>query len=152
MDRCPNTCQRWGWYETFSSADIAKGLSGPLYVGAGGNDQSRAVNVGSWSAQTQKDGKIYVYYSVGGGYSLGQVMVDVGCTPIASCDPQGFDVSFTPTQGATSFTTPSGIAMPNCGRNGQAYVIVQATIESAHTTWGFPGQPGNYQCDRPVCN
>lgn len=151
MSRCPNTCQRWGWYETFSSQQIANGLSGPLYVGAGGNDQSKAINVGSWSAQTQKDGKIYVYYSVAGGYSLGSVMVDVGCTPISSCNPSGFDYNFSPAQGSTSFTTP-GLTMPSCGRNGQPYIIIQATIDSTHTTWGWPGQPGSYQCGNPVCN
>lgn len=151
MSRCPTTCQRWGWYETFTSSQISKGLSGPLYVGAGGNDQSKAINVGSWSAQMHQDGKIYVYYSAAGGYSLGQVMVDVGCAPISSCNPSGFDYTFSPAQGTTSFTT-GGMAVPSCGKNGSPYLIVQATINSANTVWGWPGQPGSYQCQKPVCN
>ena len=149
--QCPETCQRWGWYNGFNNQQISKGISGPLYVGAGGNDLSKSIDVGSWSAQKHSDGKVYVYLSVAGGYSLGSVNVDVGCTPISSCNPGGFDYSNNGLpSGTTSFTTP-GLTLPGCGNGGQNYIIVQAGINSAHTVWGWPDQPGSYNCAEPVC-
>jgi hypothetical protein len=143
LNNCPNTCQRWGWYNVFTSQQISKGISGPLYVGAGGNDISKAVNVGSWFAQVHSDGKVYVYFSVAGGYSLSSVHVDIGCTPISSCNPGGYDYGNNNlTGGTTSFTT-TGIAVPSCGNWSKNYIIIHADISSTHT--------GSYSCGKPVC-
>jgi len=144
----PSSCNRWGWFETFTSSQIASGLSGQLYVGAGGNDLSKAVGVGSWTASTAKDGKIYVNCAVGNGYSLGSVSVDVGCSSINSCNPNNFDYNFSPAAGTTSLLT-TGFAVPNCGRTGTPYIIVQASVNSVTT---IPSSQSNgYTCPKPVC-
>ena len=36
-------CNRWGWYETPTLAELQSGISGQLYVGGGGNDISKVV-------------------------------------------------------------------------------------------------------------
>jgi len=118
-------------------------MSGPLYAGAGGNDVSKAVKVGSWSAQVHSDGEVYVYYSVASGYSLSSVHADVGCTPISSCNPGGFDYSNSNLPSGTASFTTTGLTVPDCGNSGQNYIIIEAGINSAHS--------GSYQCEEPVC-
>lgn len=45
----PKTCNRWGWYVKPTTAQLSAGISGPLYVGAGGNVISKATDVGTVS-------------------------------------------------------------------------------------------------------
>ncbi|KAJ9646313.1 hypothetical protein H2199_002362 [Coniosporium tulheliwenetii] len=134
----PNSCKRWGWYTTLTTAQLSSGIGGPLYVGAGQNDISKATDVGTWSA-TLSGGNVYFTYSLSGAYSLADVHVDIGCLSFASCSPGQFKYvndAFTDSPAVTSFTTP-GLKLPSCSA-GKLYVIVHASVNTAKSRSACP--------------
>jgi hypothetical protein len=121
-------CNRWGWYVPLTLSSLP--FSGPLYVGAGGNDISKATNVGSWIARLV-DGKVVVTYNFVAPYTAAEVHVDLACLPIEKCAPgqYGFGSTFAG-DGVGSYSTP-GLAWPSCGAGGKVYLIVHAKVSVA---------------------
>lgn len=143
----PNTCKRWGWYESPTTAQLTAGIGGPLYVGAGQNDISKAVAVGTWSA-TLAGGKVSVTYSLTGSYSVAQVHVNLGCLPYQTCAPGQYtyvNEGFTTSPAVTTFTTP-GLPLPTCS-NG-LFLMIHASINTSTTV---PAADANtFTCSAPV--
>ncbi|KAJ9644155.1 hypothetical protein H2199_004023 [Coniosporium tulheliwenetii] len=128
----PNTCNRWGWYTAATTAQLGSGIGGPLYVGAGRNDISKATDVGIWSA-TLSGGNVFVTYSLSGAYSLAEIHVDIGCLPFATCAPGQYKYvndALATSPAVTSFTTP-GLKLPSCSA-GQLYLIVHASVDTSY--------------------
>ena len=127
----PKTCNRWGWYASPSAAQLTAGIGGPLYVGAGQNDITKATNVGTWSAKLQ-GAAVVVTYALAGPYYLAEAHVDVGCLPFKTCAPGKFAYSNEGLAGTTTFTTPLGaLTLPSCGAG--VYVIVHAAVDTIET-------------------
>ena len=105
----PQGCNRWGWYETPTAAELQAGISGMLYIGAGRNDLSKAVSVGSWS--TIKVGRLVsVTYTVAPPYSLSEVHVDLDYLPMDKCAPGSYTFSRAfSSPGVAAYTTTPGI-------------------------------------------
>ncbi|KAK3387777.1 hypothetical protein B0H63DRAFT_509500 [Podospora didyma] len=121
-------CNRWGWYETPTLAELQSGISGPLYVGAGGNDISKAVNVGTWTAFANALGKVTVTYTTTPPYVISQVHVDLGCLPIDKCAPGTYTYSNDGVAGVPVWaTTP--IQYPTCSGGSKAALILHAAID-----------------------
>ncbi|KAJ9633689.1 hypothetical protein H2199_009257 [Coniosporium tulheliwenetii] len=117
----PNSCKRWGWYSTPTTAQLSSGIGGPLYVGAGQNDISKATTVGIWSA-TLSGGNVYFTYSLSGAYSLAEFKY--------------VNDAFTDSPAVMSFTTP-GLKLPSCSA-GKLYVIVHASVNTARSRSACP--------------
>lgn len=143
----PNTCKRWGWYETPTVAQLTAGMGGPLYVGAGQNIIAKAISVGTWSA-TLSNGKVFVTYSLSGSYSFAQVHVDIGCMPFPTCSPGQYtyvNEALATSTAVTSFTTP-GLPLPVC--SGSLFLIVHASINTSTT---IPASAtSTFTCAAPV--
>lgn len=130
----PKTCNRWGWYIKPTPAQLTAGVSGPLYIGAGGNVISRATNAGTWSANSVGT-NVFVTYTLAGPYYLSEVHVDIGCLPFKTCAPGQYAFGNTALEGTgkTTFTTPTGaLKVPSCGAAG-IYIIVHAAIDTVET-------------------
>lgn len=116
-------CNRWGWYETPTLSELQKGVTGPLYVGAGGNDVNKAVQVGTWTATADSKGSVSVSYMVQGSsssstsYGLSEVRVQLSCLPLNQCSPSQYTYSSGALNSVSSFTA-SPIAWPKCGSSG----------------------------------
>jgi len=102
-------------------------------VGAGGNNISKAINVGTWSA-VEKAGKVTVTYNFASSYTATQVHVDLACLPISKCAPGQYTYGNTFTgSGVSTFTTP-GIPYPSCGPGGTAFLIIHAAVSQSTTS------------------
>ncbi|KAK3898066.1 hypothetical protein C8A05DRAFT_38365 [Staphylotrichum tortipilum] len=68
-------CNRSGWYETSTLDSLQHaGINGPLYVGAGRNDISKAISMGSWTATASPEGNVKAIYQLNSPqYSLAEV-------------------------------------------------------------------------------
>ncbi|OBT81315.1 hypothetical protein VE02_10113 [Pseudogymnoascus sp. 03VT05] len=129
----PNTCNRWGWYVTPTAAQLSARISGPLYVGAGGNVISKATNVGTWSANSQGT-DVFVTYALTGPYYPDQVHVDIGCMPFKKCAPGQYKYGNEALAGTgkSTFTTPAGaLKVPTCSTG--VYLIVHAAVDTVET-------------------
>ncbi|KAK3896888.1 hypothetical protein C8A05DRAFT_48272 [Staphylotrichum tortipilum] len=125
-----NGCNRWGWYETPTLATLqAGGFSGPLLVGAGGNDISAAIDVGTWTATATLGGDVTVLYQLNfPPYSLADVHVDLVCTPLATCAPGQYTFNSGPLPNLPSYLTPPlALPYPNCSGGSEAALIVHAS-------------------------
>ncbi|GAB1320497.1 hypothetical protein MFIFM68171_10707 [Madurella fahalii] len=120
-------CNRWGWYETPTLAELQGGISGPLYVGAGGNDISKATNVGIWTAKASTAGQVTVTYLTTPLYSLAEVHVDLACLPIDKCAPGSYTFGRDGLGGVSTFTTPQ-LQYPSCSGGSRAALIIHAAI------------------------
>ncbi|RYP08601.1 hypothetical protein DL764_001836 [Monosporascus ibericus] len=112
-------CRKWGWYYKISSADLyGAGLTGDLRVGAGGNDVSKSIDVGDFSAKLSGT-TLTVKYDLTSGYDLGEVHVYASCNAPTSCAPgswaaynshnSGLDLSST-----TDRIFEQAITVPKC--------------------------------------
>lgn len=83
------TCgsNRWGWYQPVDRTTLRNGVSGNLYVGAGGNNLNAAILVGTWTADAdQANGDLTTFtYNLNPGYQLTEVHIDFDCT--VTCSP-----------------------------------------------------------------
>lgn len=129
-------CNRWGWFETPTLADLQAGISGPLLVGAGLNDVTKATTVGTWTATANASGKVTVTYLTNAPFSLAEVHVDLVCLPIAKCAPGSYTFGTTLSD-ASTFSTP-GIQYPACSGGSKAALIVHAAIDEVLQTTTCP--------------
>ncbi|CEJ57729.1 hypothetical protein PMG11_06413 [Penicillium brasilianum] len=132
----PNTCKRWGWY-TYTSSPV----SGTLYVGAGGNDIGKAVDVGTWSA-TVSGQFIDVTYTLKNDspsnvFQVTEVHVYASCTKPTTCAPGQYTYSRT---GLTAQSYDTGPIDTKC--NGPWYIIVHAAVSQQF--------PSTATCPTPV--
>lgn len=129
----PKTCNHWGWYVKPTSSQLSAGISGPLYVGAGGNVISKATNVGTWSAQLQ-GANVIVTYALTGPYYLAEAHVDIGCMPFKKCalGQYTFGSEALAGTGKSTFTTPAvALMVPTCSEG--MYLIVHAAVDTVET-------------------
>lgn len=121
-------CNRWGWYSSPSLAELQSGsVSGPLYVGAGGNDISKAVNVGTWTAVADILGKVTVTYLLSPGYALAEVHVNLKCVAdITKCAPGQYTYNSAAIPNLSTWST-TPLSYPSCGA-GKVGLIVHAAV------------------------
>ncbi len=131
-------CNRWGWYETPTLAELQAGISGPLYVGAGGNDISKATNVGTWSATANAAGKVTVSYLLSTGYAVTEVHVDLACLPIDKCAPGQYTFGKSGLADVASYST-TALTYPTCSGGNKVGLIVHAAVDKM--TVGTCGTP-----------
>jgi len=83
------TCKRWGWYFIVPTSTLSGGITGDLLVGAGGNDVTKATDVGSFTA-TLSGTALAVTYSLTSGFDLSEVHVYASCNKPTSCAPGSY--------------------------------------------------------------
>jgi hypothetical protein len=129
-------CNIWGWYSTPTLAELQsqQGISGPLYVGAGGGDISQAVQVGVWCAKANGGGGVTVDYQVTPPYVLVGAHIDLDCLPIETCVECTYDSGLLANQ--ASFSNPGPIAYPSCPDGSRVALVVHADVNlmTASTT------------------
>jgi len=139
----PGSCNRWGWYETPTLADLQSGVSGILYVGAGNNDLNSATNVGIWVATANALGAVTVSYQLSSGYTLSVAHIDLKCLPIATCAPGLYSFNSGALPNVPIYANPTPIQYPTCSGGSQAYLIVHGGVNYLTT---------NPTCAPPVNN
>ncbi|KAK4187568.1 hypothetical protein QBC35DRAFT_452106 [Podospora australis] len=136
-------CQRWGWYELPTLAELQAGISGTLYVGEGGNDLTRGINVGTWTASATPTGGVTVTYALTRqDLTLDEVHVDVACGPIDSCVPSQYTFSSGDVLDATTYSNPRPLQYPVCTGQSRATLIVQAAVNT------FVSSREQYSCPK----
>jgi hypothetical protein len=98
------------------------GISGPIYIGAGGNDVTTAIDVGIWVATANAQGRVTVTYLLNPPYSLAAVHVQLACLPVGNCNPDH----------------PTPLVYPTCSGGLKAYLIVNASINILTVTGACP--------------
>ena len=131
-------CNRWGWYETPTLAELQSSISGPLYVGAGGNDISKATNVGTWTATADPAGKVTVSYELLTGYAVSEVHVHLACA-INKCAPGQYTFGKSGLADVASYSTTPALTYPTCSGSDKAALIVHAAVDKM--TVGNCGTP-----------
>ncbi|KAH6847206.1 hypothetical protein B0I37DRAFT_397483 [Chaetomium sp. MPI-CAGE-AT-0009] len=126
-------CNRWGWYSTPTLAElqiggIGGGVGGPLYVGAGNNDISKATNVGAWVATADAAGAVTVTYLLNEPYALADAHVDLDCLPIDKCAPGSYTFVADGLKDVSTYST-TPFRYPTCSRGSQAALIVHAAVD-----------------------
>ncbi|KAM7200369.1 hypothetical protein V8F20_005346 [Naviculisporaceae sp. PSN 640] len=120
-------CKRWGWYSSPTLSDLQSGISGILYVGAGGNDISKAVNVGTWSATATTTGKVTVTYNLSPGYTLSEAHVNLKClSAITKCSPGQYTYKADGLNNLSTLSTTQ-LNYPSCG-SGEVGLIVHGAV------------------------
>lgn len=122
-------CNRWGWYSTPTLAELQGGISGPLYVGAGGNDISKATDVGIWVATANAVGRVTVTYLLNPPYALSEVHVDLACLPIDKCAPGQYTFGQGGIPHLPTYSNPTPLAYPTCSGGSKAALIVHAAVD-----------------------
>ncbi|KAK0633901.1 hypothetical protein B0T14DRAFT_561441 [Immersiella caudata] len=59
-------CNRWGWFQRPTLAQLQAGYSGVLHLGAGGNNIAAAILVGTWTAVANAAGQVTVTHAITG--------------------------------------------------------------------------------------
>ncbi|KAH7020771.1 uncharacterized protein B0I36DRAFT_333158 [Microdochium trichocladiopsis] len=121
-------CNRWGWYETPTVAELQGGISGPLYVGAGGNDITKAVDVGIWVATANAQGRVTVTYLLNPPYTLAEVHVNLVCLPLTKCAPGQYTYSAGSIPNLPTWSNPTPLVYPTCTGGSKAALIVHAAV------------------------
>ncbi|KAH7018549.1 uncharacterized protein B0I36DRAFT_336188 [Microdochium trichocladiopsis] len=123
-------CNRWGWYETPTLADLqGSGIGGPLYVGAGGNDIAKAVAVGAWLAKANSEGKVAVGWALVEGYNLAEANVHFDCLPLSKCAPGSYTCTSGPlTSRDTRYWAVTTLVYPRCPSGSRAALVVHASV------------------------
>ncbi|KAK4237091.1 hypothetical protein C8A03DRAFT_16338 [Achaetomium macrosporum] len=121
-------CKRWGWYQTPTLAELQSGISGPLYVGAGNNDISKATDVGVWTATANAQGRVTVTYLLNPPYTLSEVHVDLECLPIEKCAPGSYTVGESGLGDVPARQVAVG-SFPSCSGGSKAALIVHAAVD-----------------------
>jgi hypothetical protein len=123
-----NGCNRWGWYETPTLAELQTGISGTLYVGAGGNNIANAVDVGDWTAFASPTGGVTVTYSLDPGYLLDEAHIDLDCLPIDTCAPGQYTFNAEALPNVPVYANPAPLPYPTCLEGSQAYLIIHGSV------------------------
>jgi len=122
-------CKRWGWYSTPTLAELQAGaVSGTLLVGAGGNDVSKAINVGTFVATADATGKVTVTYLLNPRYALTEAHVDIECLPIDKCAPGQYSFKVGGLKDLSTYSTGL-IKYPTCSSPSKAALIVHAAVD-----------------------
>ncbi|KAK0622382.1 hypothetical protein B0T14DRAFT_513794 [Immersiella caudata] len=121
-------CNRWGWYQTPTLAELQAGISGILYVGAGGNNINNAINVGDWTAVASPTGGVTFTYSLDPGYFLDEVHIDLDCLPIDTCAPGQYTFNSGALPNVPIYVNPTSIQYPVCSGGSQAYFILHGSV------------------------
>jgi len=129
-------CNRWGWYETPTVAELQGGISGPLYVGAGGNDITKAIDVGIWVATANALGRVTVTYLLNPPYVLAEVHVDLDCLPIDICGPDQYTYNAGSIPNLPTWSNPTPLVYPTCTGGSKAALIVHAAVNTLIVTSG----------------
>jgi len=117
-----NTCKRWGWYFKMTAEDLSKGFDGVLLVGAGGNDVTKAIEVGTFEV-TFASGKLTVSYHLYDTYDLSEVHIYAACSEPDKCSPG-------------SYTYPGGGPQPNLlGTADREFTIEISLNEGCSSYW-----------------
>jgi hypothetical protein len=112
---------------------LQTGISGILYVGAGGNNIDNAINVGTWSAIASPTGGVTVTYDLDPGYFIDEAHVDLDCLPIDTCAPGQYTFNSGALPNLPLYVTPASIQYPTCSGGSQAYLIVHGSINYVTT-------------------
>ncbi len=105
----------------------ASGVTGTLLVGAGGNDISKATNVGTYTAKADAAGKVTVTYNLSGSYTITEAHVDLDCLPIDKCAPGQYTFKTDGLKDLSTYTTTS-FKYPTCTGSSKAYLTVHAVV------------------------
>jgi hypothetical protein len=127
-------CNRWGWYETPTLAELQSGISGILYVGAGGNNIDNAIGVGDWTAIASPTGGVTVTYSLDPGYFIDEAHIDLDCLPIDSRAPSQYTFNSGALPNLPVYSNPTPLQYPTCFGGSQAYLIIHGSINYLTTT------------------
>ncbi|KAK4215065.1 hypothetical protein QBC37DRAFT_313080 [Rhypophila decipiens] len=126
-------CNRWGWYESPTVAELQGGISGPLYVGAGGNDISKAIDVGIWVATANAQGKVTVTYLLNPPYALAEVHVNLVCkSAITKCAPGQYTYKAGSIPNLPTWSNPTPLTYPTC--SGPVGLIMHAAVNILSAT------------------
>ncbi|KAK3363981.1 hypothetical protein B0T25DRAFT_576423 [Lasiosphaeria hispida] len=123
-----NGCNRWGWYETPTLAELQSSISGILYVGAGGNVIANAINVGTWTASASPIGGVTVTYNLSPGYFIDEAHIDLDCLPINTCAPGQYTFNSGALPNVPVYANPTPLQYPACSGGAQAYLIIHGSI------------------------
>ncbi|KAK4451050.1 hypothetical protein QBC34DRAFT_402062 [Podospora aff. communis PSN243] len=126
-------CNRWGWYETPTLAELQVGISGTLYVGAGGNNIDNAINVGDWTAVASPTGGVTFTYALDPGYFLDEVHIDLDCLPIDTCAPGQYTFNSGALPNVAVYINPTPLQYPTCSGGSQAYIILHGSVNYVTT-------------------
>ncbi len=127
-------CNRWGWYETPSVSEMVAGISGQLYVGAGGNDITKGIEVGTWIAVSTPQGGVTVTYILTGSYTLAEVHVDLVCLPLAKCAPGQYTYNQGAIPNLPTWSNPTPLQYPVCSGGSKAALIIHAAVNIMSVT------------------
>jgi len=123
----PQNCKHWGWYYFVPSGTLTGGgLSGRLLVGAGGNDITKATDVGGFTA-TLSGTTLTVTYTLSSGFDLSEVHIYASCNTPGSCAPgsYGFPNPVPNLSGATDTSFQTTISVSSCTNY---YLIFHAKV------------------------
>jgi len=123
-----NGCNRWGWYETPTLAELQSGISGVLYVGAGGNNIVNAIAVGDWTAIASPTGGVTITYNLDPEYFIDEAHIDLDCLPIDSCAPGQYTFNSGALPNLPVYSNPTPLQYPTCSGGSQAYLIIHGSI------------------------
>jgi hypothetical protein len=112
---------------------LQTGISGILYVGAGGNNIQNAINVGTWNAIASPTGGVTVTYNLSPGYFIDEAHVDLECLPIDTCAPGQYTFNSGALPNLPVYAMPTPIQYPTCSGGSQAYLIVHGSINYVTT-------------------
>ena len=131
-------CNRWGWHETPTVAELQGGISGPLYVGAGGNDVSQAIDAGIWVATANAQGRVTVTYLLNPPYTLAAVHVQLACLPINDCNQDQYTYNAGAIPNLPTWSNPTPLVYPTCSGGSRAYLIISASLNVLTVTKACP--------------
>lgn len=133
-----NGCNRWGWYETPTLAELQAGISGTLYVGAGGNNLADAINVGDWTAVASPTGGVTVTYTLDPGFFIDEAHIDLDCLPIDSCVLGQYTFNSGAIPNLPVYANPTPLQYPVCSGGSVAYLIIAGSINYVTTATTCP--------------
>jgi hypothetical protein len=114
------------------------GISGPIYVGAGSNDVTTAIDVGIWVATANALGRVTVTYLLNPPYALAAVHVQLACLPVGNCNPDQYTYNAGAIPNLPTWSNPTPLVYPTCSGGSKVYVIVNASINTSMVTVTCP--------------
>ncbi|KAF4631679.1 hypothetical protein G7Y89_g6452 [Cudoniella acicularis] len=141
-------CNRWGWYFAPTPAQLTAGISGTIYVGAGGNDITKGLDAGTWSAQLVGNSIVVTYLMYNGNgpdgqfYTLSQVHVYASCAIPTKCAPGGYTYVSPVLNDTVDTTLTASIPIsPLCA--GNYYLIFHAAVYERALSSATCGTPAS---------
>ena len=130
---------RWGWYQLVDRNALRNGVSGTLYVGAGGNNIANAIAVGTWTADAdQANGDATTFtYNLSAGYQLVEVHIDFDCS--VTCAPG--QMTFNPGSVVNGLSAYSAtLPYPTCNPMNTRQFTLHAVVKKITTDATCPTQ------------